>query len=213
MGMQPGALPFPRKELSPREALAVCTPQPLSPLQGRLAPRSEGKARAELRHQSGTTHGSHTPAACSFRARTLEAGQGLRRLAQAGAASCPGLCAIAPGRRSGAPPVCKLTGSFPIQACKHPPVAGLFSPPCRTLGFQAWAQSTAWSCLLRGCFPCAPVVLGSTNAQGKPAKHTHLSLRRRTAPGMAQSGRCFLGTNGATLWLWSCLPKPGAPGP
>ena len=24
--MQPGALPFPRKELSPREALAVCTP-------------------------------------------------------------------------------------------------------------------------------------------------------------------------------------------
>ena len=23
----------------------------------------------------------------------------------------------------------------------------------------------------------------------------------------------FLGTNGATLWLWSCLPKPGAPGP
>ena len=26
MGMQPGALPFPRKELSPREALAVCTP-------------------------------------------------------------------------------------------------------------------------------------------------------------------------------------------
>ena len=20
-------------------------------------------------------------------------------------------------------------------------------------------------------------------------------------------------TNGATLWLWSCLPKPGAPGP
>ena len=26
-------------------------------------------------------------------------------------------------------------------------------------------------------------------------------------------GRRFLGTNGATLWLWSCLPKPGAPGP
>ena len=29
----------------------------------------------------------------------------------------------------------------------------------------------------------------------------------------ARSGRRFLGTNGATLWLWSCLPKPGAPGP
>ena len=26
LGRQPGALPFPRKELSPREALAVCTP-------------------------------------------------------------------------------------------------------------------------------------------------------------------------------------------
>ena len=36
---------------------------------------------------------------------------------------------------------------------------------------------------------------------------------RRTAPGKARSGRRFLGTNGATLWLWSCLPKPGAPGP
>ena len=36
--------------------------------------------------------------------------------------------------------MCKLTGSFPIQACKHPPAAGLFSPPCRTLGFHAWAQ-------------------------------------------------------------------------
>ena len=23
----------------------------------------------------------------------------------------------------------------------------------------------------------------------------------------------LLDTNGATLWLWSCLPKPGAPGP
>ena len=34
-----------------------------------------------------------------------------------------------------------------------------------------------------------------------------------TAPGKARSGRRFLGTNGATLWLWSCLHKPGAPGP
>ena len=32
-------------------------------------------------------------------------------------------------------------------------------------------------------------------------------------PGKARSGRRFLGTNGATLWLWSCLPKPGAQGP
>ena len=41
----------------------------------------------------------------------------------------------------------------------------------------------------------------------------HLPLGGRTAPGKARSGRRFLGTNGATLWLWSCLPKPGAPGP
>ena len=39
------------------------------------------------------------------RARTLEAGKGLARLAQARAASRPGLCTIEPGRRSGAPPV------------------------------------------------------------------------------------------------------------
>ena len=33
-----------------------------------------------------------------------------------------------PGRRAGAPPVWKLTRSFPVQACKHPPAASLFSP-------------------------------------------------------------------------------------
>ena len=42
-------------------------PQPLSPLQGGLAPRSEGKVRAWLRHQSGTTHVSHPRPACSSR--------------------------------------------------------------------------------------------------------------------------------------------------
>ena len=39
------------------------------------------------------------------RARTLEAGKRWARLAQARAASRPGLCAIAPGRRAGAPPL------------------------------------------------------------------------------------------------------------
>ena len=29
----------------------------------------------------------------------------------------------------------------------------------------------------------------------------------------AQSGRRFLGTNGGSLWLWCCLPQPGALGP
>ena len=42
--------------------------------------------------------------------------------------------AIAPGRRAGAPPVWKLTRSFPVQACKHPPAASLFSPLFGALG-------------------------------------------------------------------------------
>src|SRR5574337_972389 len=65
----------------------------------------------------------------------------------------------------------------------------------------------------QGWSPCAAAVLGSPNAQGKPAQHLHLPLGGRTAPGKAGSGRRLLGTNGATLWLWSCLPKPVAPGP
>ena len=40
-------------------------PRPLSLLQRGLAPRSKGKARAELSHP-GASHVSHTPAACSF---------------------------------------------------------------------------------------------------------------------------------------------------
>ena len=43
----------------------------------------------------------------------------------------------------------------------------------------------------------AAAVLGSPNAQGKPAQHIHRPLGGRTAPGKARSGRRFLGTNGA----------------
>ena len=39
---------------------------------------------------------------------------GWARLAQARAASRPGLCAIAPGRRAGAPPLWQLARSFPV---------------------------------------------------------------------------------------------------
>ena len=39
---------------------------------------------------------------------------------------------------------------------------------------QSWAQTTAWSCLLRGWFPCAGTVLGSPKAQGKAPNHMHL---------------------------------------
>ena len=48
------------------------------------------------------------------RARTLEAGKRLARLAPARAASRPGLCAIAPGRRAGGPPLWQLARSFPV---------------------------------------------------------------------------------------------------
>src|SRR5574337_602637 len=106
-----------------------------------------------------------------------------------------------------------ISRSFPVQACKHPPAASLFSPAFRALGSKPGTKVTARSSLFMGWFPCAAAVLGSPNAQGKPAQHIHLPLGGRTARGKARSGRCFPGTNGATLWLWSCLPKPGAPGP
>src|SRR5574341_208232 len=129
------------------------------------------------------------PQPAPSRARTLEAGQGLGRLAQHRAASRPGLCAIAPGRRAGAPPVWKLTRSFPVQACKHPPAASLFSPALRALGSKPGTKVTARSSLIMGWFPCAVAVLGSPNPQGKPAQHIHLPLGGRTAPGKARSGR------------------------
>ena len=48
------------------------------------------------------------------RARMLEAGKRWARLAQARAASRPGLCAIAPGRSAGAPLLWQLARSFPV---------------------------------------------------------------------------------------------------
>ena len=63
------------------------------------------------------------PQPAPLQVQTLEAGKGLARLAQGRAASREGLCPIAPGHRSAAPPVWKLTRSFPIQACKDPPAA------------------------------------------------------------------------------------------
>ena len=44
------------------------------------------------------------------------------------------------------------------------------------VGFQSRAQSTAWSSLLRGWFPCTGTVLGSPKAQGKAPNHMHTSL-------------------------------------
>ena len=59
----------------------------------RLAPRSEGKARAQLRQQSGTTHSSHNPAACSFPGANARswAGRGEARPGQSSLSAYSGL--------------------------------------------------------------------------------------------------------------------------
>ena len=44
------------------------------------------------------------------------------------------------------------------------------------VGFQSRAQSTAWSSLLRGWFPCTGTVLGNPKAQGKAPNHMHTTL-------------------------------------
>ena len=100
---------------------------------------------------------------------------------------------------------CPTLGIFPTQGSNP----GL--PHCKRILYQLSHQGSC--ALMMGWFPCTAAVLGSPNAQGKPAQHIHLPLGGRRAPGKAWSDRRFLGTNGATLWLWSCLPKPGAPGP
>ena len=41
----------------------------------------------------------------------------------------------------------KLTRSFPVQACKHPPAASLFSPAFRALGSKPGTNVTARSSL------------------------------------------------------------------
>ena len=45
-----------------------------------------------------------------------------------------------------------------------------------------------------------------------PKPHPHDSTLGESSR-EAQSGRRLLGTNGGSLWLWCCLPQPGALGP
>ena len=64
----------------------------------------------------GKSHGRRSPTLpqpAPSRARTLEAGKRWARLAQARAASRPGLCATAPGRRAGDPPLWQLVPGIP----------------------------------------------------------------------------------------------------
>ena len=82
----------------------------------------EGKSGAEA-SKVPASHVSPTSAVCSFPCAKARSWEGLGEARPGRAASRPGLCDIAPGRRSGAPPEWKLIRSFPIQACKHPTAA------------------------------------------------------------------------------------------
>src|SRR5574340_575032 len=156
-----------------------------------------------------TTHGSHTPAACSFPGANARSWAGLGEARPAQSSLSAGALCYRAWAQSWSSAGVELTRSFPVQSCKHPPAASLFSPAFRALGSKPGTKVTARSSLIMGWFPCAAALLGSPNAQGKPPQHIHLPLGGRTAPGKARSGRRFLGTNGATLWLWSCLPSQG----
>ena len=87
------------------------------------------------------------------------------RLAQARAASRPGLCAIAPGRRAGAPPLWQLARSFPVTGPQ--PLSSLRRAGNRASrpGHRALARSS----LLRDWFPCAGAVLSLAQThRGRP---------------------------------------------
>ena len=105
------------------------------------------------------------PQPAPARARTLEAGKRWARLAQARAASRPGLCAIAPGRRAGAPPLWQLARSFPVTGPQ--PLSSLRRAGNRASrpGHRALARSS----LLRDWFPCAGAVLSLAQThRGRP---------------------------------------------
>ena len=99
------------------------------------SPRGESGAEASQAPVTSPT----LPQPAPSRARTLEAVKRWARLAQARAASRPGLCATAPGRRAGAPPLChssqlrsvcsSVTASMSLAASQT-------APPLTT---QRWA--------------------------------------------------------------------------
>ena len=123
----------------------------------------EGESGAEASQAPGTSPTLPQPA--PSRARTLEAGKRWARLAQARAASRPGLCAIAPGRRAGAPPLWQLARSFPVTGPQ--PLSSLRRAGNRASrpGHRALARSS----LLRDWFPCAGAVLSLAQThRGRP---------------------------------------------
>ena len=153
--------------------------------------RCKGKGRAELRPvRRPPVTSPPLPQSVPSPARKLEAGKGLARLAQAEQHLDRGSVLSRLGtdlqlRRCEAHSVLSNTGlQEPANGLTHlSRVLGL--------GIQAWAQSTAWSSLLRGWFPYAGAVLGSPNAQVKAPKHIHTSLLCNRAPGKPSLAGAF----------------------
>ena len=115
------------------------------------------------------------PQPAPLQVQTLEAGKGLARLAKQSSLSTGALSYRAWAQ------VCSSAG---VEARSVLSNTGLQGPAGSLthlsrvlgLGIQAWAQSTAWSSLLRGWFPYAGAVLGSPKAQGKAPNHMHTTL-------------------------------------
>ena len=125
---------MPDKGLCLREALAVCTPLELVTDTEAWRPSGHGVPKSQAPVTSPTL-----PQPAPSRARTLEAGERWASLAQARAASRPGLGAIAPGRRAGAPPLCPFgpRSQASLQKAQGPGVCKLPKPPASRALCQA----------------------------------------------------------------------------
>src|SRR5574338_40992 len=127
---------------SPRGRLWQCAhPQPLSPLQGRLAPRSEGKARAELRQQSGTTHGSHTAAACSFPGANARSWAGLGEARPAQSSLSAGALCYRAWAQSWSSAGVEAHSVLPSTALQAPAGSQPLLSRVPGIGLQTWDQS------------------------------------------------------------------------
>ena len=126
-------------------------------------------------------------------------------LAQARAASRPGLCAIAPGRRAEAPLLWQLARSFPVTGL-HPlsslqRAGNWASRP----GHRALARSS----LLRDWFSRAGAVLSLAQThRGRP----QTTSTRLYAGGEVQGSAVWQALSrhqGGILWMCSCLRSQG----
>ena len=126
-------------------------------------------------------------------------------LAQARAASRPGLCAIAPGRRAEAPLLWQLARSFPVTGLQ--PLSSLQRAGNRASmpGHRALARSS----LLRDWFSRAGAVLSLAQThRGRP----QTTSTRLYAGGEVQGSAVWQALSrhqGGILWMCSCLPSQG----